>query len=95
MAAVSGISVSVHVYARWVGFHMWNVYIVNYSSVLLQYFVASFGMGFSRYIRRSAAQHHFAKRNLFRESFSNKQCLVCSGFSGSVLETNLALSCQC
>ena len=33
----------------------------------------------------------FAKRNGFRESFSNTQCLVC--ISGSVLEISFALSC--
>jgi hypothetical protein len=44
----------------------------------------------ARDIRTQMISHHFAKRNGFRESFSNTQCFVC--FSGSVLEITGGLS---
>jgi hypothetical protein len=48
------------------------------------------GVGLSRDIS-DPATHHFAKRNGFRESFSNTQCLVC--ISARVLEISFDLSC--
>ncbi len=69
----------------------WNARIVDYSSVLLQYFVASFrpwNGPLTWYL--DIATHHFAKHNRFRILFSNTQCLVC--FSGSVLDIPFTLS---
>jgi hypothetical protein len=69
----------------------WNARRGAYSSVLLQYFDASLSHGvcLSRDIS-DPATHHFAKRNGFRESFSNTRCMVC--ISGRVLEISFDLS---
>ncbi len=56
----------------------WNARIVNYSSVLLQYFVALFRPCDGPLTWCSdPTTHRFAKSNGFRELFSNTQCLVC------------------